>query len=69
MRTSTIYLAAAVMQLLGPRPDFVRTAYAEAPHTSLDAVVIYGIDGDTNELLRYTFDTGPFGAIVVDACD
>ncbi|MHC4320470.1 MAG: hypothetical protein ACYTF2_17550 [Planctomycetota bacterium] len=69
MRTSTIYLAAALMQLLGPRPDFVRTAYAEPAGPALTEVVIYGIDADTNQLLRYTFDTDPWGVIVVDACD
>jgi hypothetical protein len=70
MRTSTIYLVAAVMQLLGPRPDFVRTAYAEAPKTGIEEVVIYGIDGDTNELLRYTFDTDTFSVIgVVQTAD
>ncbi len=69
MRTSTIYLAAAVLQLLGPRPDFVRTAYAVPADPAITEVVIYGIDADTNELLRFTFDTEPYGAIVVDACD
>jgi hypothetical protein len=69
MRTSTIFLTAAVMQLLGPRPAFVRTAYAEPANTRIAEVVIDGIDGHTNELLRYTFDTDPSGGIVVDACD
>jgi hypothetical protein len=31
--------------------------------TALEEVVIYGIDGDTNQLLRYTFETDSFIAI------
>jgi hypothetical protein len=65
MRASTLFLTAAVMQLLGPRPAFVRTAYAEPDKTPIADVVIYGIDADTNELLRYTFDTATFTVIGV----
>ena len=55
MQTRTLIFAAAVMQLLGPRPAFVRTAYAEVTTTAIEEVVMYGIDADTYELLRYTF--------------
>jgi hypothetical protein len=48
------------MQLLGPRPAFVRTAYAEAPATTIEELVMYGVDADTYELLRYTFDTDEY---------
>ncbi|MHC4209517.1 MAG: hypothetical protein ACYTE6_15965 [Planctomycetota bacterium] len=68
MRTTTLILAAAVMQLLGPRPAFVRTAYAEAPETTIEELVMYGVDADTYELLRYTFNTDEYVRIgkVVD---
>ena len=55
MQTRNLIFAAAVMQLLGPRPAFVRTAYAEVTTTAIEEVVMYGIDADTYELLRYTF--------------
>jgi hypothetical protein len=60
MRATTLIFAAAVMQLLGPRPAFVQTAYAEPVVTALEEVVMYGIDADTYELLRYTFDTDEY---------
>jgi hypothetical protein len=53
------------MQLLGPRPAFVKTAYAEPAVTTLEEVVMYGIDADTYELLRYTFDTDEYVRIGV----
>ncbi len=65
MRATTLIYAAAVMQLLGPRPAFVRTAYAEATTTAIEEVVMYGIDADTYELLRYTFDTDEYVSIGV----
>ncbi len=50
----------AIMSMLGPRPIFVRTAYAGPTDTTLEEVVMYGIDADTNELLRYAFETDDF---------
>jgi hypothetical protein len=64
-RTFYALAAASVMSLLGPRPLFVRTAYAAEPDTQLSEIVIYGIDGDTNQLLRYTFETDTFTIIGV----
>jgi hypothetical protein len=61
-------IAAAVMQLLGPRPAFVRTAYAEVTTTAVEEVVMYGIDADTYELLRYTFDK-PSRLVRINALD
>jgi hypothetical protein len=68
MHARTVIIAAAVMQLLGPRPAFVRTAYAEVTTTAVEEVVMYGIDADTYELLRYTFDNDEYVRIgkVVD---
>lgn len=60
MRTTTLICAAAVMQLLGPRPAFVRTAYAEVPATTIEELVMYGVDADTYELLRYNFETDEY---------
>jgi hypothetical protein len=65
MRTRTLIFAAAVMQLLGPRPAFVRTVYAEPEVTTFEELVMYGIDADTYELLRYTFDTDEYVRIGV----
>jgi hypothetical protein len=68
MRASTLILTAAVMQMLGPRPAFVRTAYAAPPTTTIEELVMYGVDADTYELLRYTFNTDEYVRIaqVVD---
>ncbi|MHC4216874.1 MAG: hypothetical protein ACYSU7_00305 [Planctomycetota bacterium] len=60
MRASTVILTAAVMQMLGPRPAFVRTAYAEPAPTAIEELVMYGVDADTYELLRYTFNTDEY---------
>ncbi|MHC4416436.1 MAG: hypothetical protein ACYS0G_14270 [Planctomycetota bacterium] len=38
----------------------VMTAGAEVAPTPVEELVIYGIDADTHELLRYTFDTDEF---------
>jgi hypothetical protein len=66
-RTFYALAAASVMPLVGPRPLFVRTAYAAEP-TPIEEVVMYGIDADTYELLRYTFNTDEYVRIgkVVD---
>lgn len=82
-RTFYALAAASVMPLLGPRPLFVRTAYAAAS-TPIEEVVMYDIDADSGEAVKYdcsfaTIDceglvfTTPncdaFGATVVEACD
>ena len=36
------------MSMLGPRPIFVRTAYA-ADHTAIEEVVMYDVDADDCE--------------------
>jgi hypothetical protein len=40
------------------------TAWAQTP-TPIEEVVIYGIDGQTDEMLRYTFDTDTYQVIGV----
>ena len=40
-----------------------------ADPTPMDEVVMYGIDGDTNELLRYTYDTDEYVVIGVITTD
>lgn len=52
-------LATALAALLAPLTLSVPAA-AAAPDTRLAEVVLYGIDGDTNELLRYTFETDEY---------
>ncbi len=54
------FAAATIMSLIGPRPLFVKTAYAAPPVTPIEEVVMYAIDADTYELLRYAFDTDEF---------
>ena len=54
------FAAAAIMSLIGPRPLFVKTAHAAPPVTSIEEVVMYGIDQNTYELLRYEFGTDAF---------
>ncbi|MHC4414899.1 MAG: hypothetical protein ACYS0G_06420 [Planctomycetota bacterium] len=45
-------------------------SHAADPSTPIEEIVIYGIDGDTNELMRYTFETNTFHIIgVVQTAD
>lgn len=56
---------AAIMSLACPRSYFVKTACAAPPATQIEELVMYAIDADTHELLRYTFDTDEFVRIGV----
>ena len=67
-------LAYAVMETIGPRPAFVKTAYAAEPVATIEAVVMSGIDADTHEMLRTdmiltTERRDACGAVVPEACD
>ena len=42
--------AATIMSLIGPRPLFVKTAYADSPSPQLEALVASGSDAGTFEV-------------------
>ena len=69
MRARTVFgvVFAAALPLLGPRALIVRTAHAQGEPTTIGEVFMYGVDADTNQLLRYTFGSDQFvsvGAVV-----
>ncbi len=47
------FAAATIMSLIGPRPLFVKTAYADAPTPQLDELVASGVDAGTVEQLVF----------------
>ena len=62
-RYAWIGLAAVLLAFSGGRE------LQAADPTAMDEVVMYGIDGDTNELLRYTYDTDEYLVIGVVTTD
>ena len=46
---------ATIMSLIGPRPLFVKTAYADSPSPQLDKLVASGIDAGTFEVTTVLF--------------
>lgn len=56
-----------VLQYMGPRPLFVKTAFAESPDTTINEIAMDGIDANA-------FELRPIGShdmieFTVDACD
>ncbi len=47
------FAAAAIMSLIGPRPLFVKTAYADTPTPQLDELVASGVDAGIVELFEF----------------
>ena len=47
------FAAAAIMSLIGPRPLFVKTAYADTPTPQLDELVASGVDAGIVEQLEF----------------
>ena len=56
------WIAAGAIVALTPRPTALHAAGGGDPPqlTVIDEVIMYGIDADTYELLRYNFDTDEF---------
>jgi hypothetical protein len=63
----TVRIAAVAIAVLTPRPTAVNAAGEGDPPqlTDIDEVVMYGIDADTFELLRYNFATDEYVRIGV----
>ncbi len=47
------FAAAAIMSLIGPRPLFVKTAYADTPTPQLNELVASGVDAGIVEQLEF----------------
>ncbi len=56
---------AALGLLVGPQTLVVQRAYAPPNQTLIEEVFMYGVDADTNELLRYTLETDEFAPVGV----
>jgi hypothetical protein len=61
------WMAAGAIVALAPSPTALHAAGEGDPPqlTDINEVVLYGIDADTHELLRYSFDTDEFAIIGV----
>ena len=47
------FAAAAIMSLIGPRPLFVKTAYADAPTPQLNELMASGVEAHAVEQLVF----------------
>ena len=47
------FAAAAIMSLIGPRPLFVKTAYADAPTPQLNELMASGVEAPAVEQLVF----------------